>query len=179
MKFSAIKFNKVSAKVEKILEKKQDNKSLQFSDNVKTVGIIVNQGSGFNFEMLKELQSQIATGSENFYVLTCKGSGDSDEGYNEFRGAIFYEKQFNWNGVLQSKQVVSFLENQFDMLIDYTNADTVFKKYLVAKSNAKFKVGLANIDNRLYDFMIALNTSDIKLFNKELVKYLKILKKVN
>jgi 3-methyladenine DNA glycosylase AlkD len=176
MKFSAIKFNKVSSKVEKILEKKQNNKSLEFSNNVKTVGIIVNEGSGFNFEMLKELQRQIATGSENFYILTCK---DSSESYNEFRGAIFYEKQFNWNGVLQSKQVNDFLENQFDMLIDYTNADTVFKKYLVAKSKAKFKVGLANIDNRLYDFMIALNTNDIRLFNKELVKYLKILKKVN
>ncbi len=64
------------------------------------------------------------------------------------------------------------------MLIDYTKANTVFKKYIVAKSKASFKVGYAEVDDRLYDFMIAVENEEIISFNKELIKYLKILNKL-
>lgn len=177
MKLSTLKINNVSKKIEKVLENKQNSKSLLCRDNINSIGIIVNEGSNFNFEMLKELQRQVELKSENFNVLTCKK--ESNENYNEFRGVSFYEKQFNWSGVLKSKQVNEFLDKSFDMLIDYTNVDTVYKKYLIAKSKAKFKVGLANVDDRLYDFMIVVKNENIEIFNKELVKYLKIFRKLD
>jgi iron uptake system EfeUOB component EfeO/EfeM len=164
----------ISNKTEKILKEKQKC-SLQVSKNISTVGILVNEKSVFDFEMLKDLQRQIAAGSKNFFVMTCK---ESNESYNEFRGVIFNEKEVSWNGKLQSSEVVDFLNNPFDMLIDYTQANSLSKKYLVAKSKAKFKVGFANIDDRLYDLMFSVTENDIESFNKELIKYLIILNKL-
>lgn len=174
MAFSAFKTKILTQKIEILLKTKSSDNSLQISKNINTVGIIVNEGSTFDFEMLKRLQKQIASGSENFSILTYKNSTD---GYNEFRGVIVNEKDFSWNGKLKSKEVKEFLEKPFDMLIDYTKSTTILSKYLAVKSKAKFKVGFANIDKRVYNFMIAVD-KDINLFNKELIKYLNIFKKL-
>ncbi len=174
MAFSGFKTKILTQKIEQLLKAKNKSNSLQIAKNIKTVGIIVNEGSDFDFEMLKKLQKQIASGSKNFSVLTYKTTTES---YNEFRGVVVNEKDFSWNGTLKSKEVKDFLEKSFDMLIDYTKSTTVLSKYLVVKSKAKFKVGFANIDKRMYNFMIAAD-KDINLFNKELIKYLGILKKL-
>lgn len=137
---------------------------------------MVDEGSNFNFDLLKKIQKEIASGSENFHVLTCKNTNES---FNEFRGVLFYPKDFSWNGAIKSKELTQFLDSKFDMLIDYTKANTIFKKYLVAKSNAAFKVGYANVDDRIYNLMIAVENENITSFNKELIKYLRILNKLS
>ncbi len=91
---------------------------------------------------------------------------------------MFFEKDFSWNGSIKSTDLTQFLDQNFDMLIDYTKANTVFKKHIVAKSKASFKVGYTEVDDRLYDFMIAVENEEIISFNKELIKYLKILNKL-
>lgn len=175
MNFSGIKSKTIINSTEKLLKNKQQFNFLEVSKTINSVGIIVDEGSEFNFEFLKKLQKEINLGSKNFYVLTCK---NTDESYNEFRGVLFFEKDFTWNGKIKSNELLNFLDNDFDMLIDYTKSNTIFKKFLVTKSKAKFKVGYANIDQRLYDFMIAIENEGIRQFNTELVKYLKILRKV-
>jgi len=174
MVISGFKNKSIVKNTERFLKNKNQESSLNISRGIKTVGIIVDEGADFDFEKLKKLQKKIASGSKNFSILTCKNSPNE---FNEFRGVVFLEKDFSWNGKLQSKDVKSFLDNPFDMLIDYTKSSTIYKKYLVAKSKAKFKVGYANIDERLYDLMIAVK-DDISLFNEELIKYLKILNKL-
>ncbi len=171
MALSAFKSKTISKKTAKLLKNKSN--SLQISKNIKTVGIIVNEGSDFNFELLKKLQKEIATGSNNFSVLTCKKTADS---YNEFRGIIITESDFSWNGSIKPNEVLEFLDKPFDMLIDFTNNTKVYNNYLVAKSKANFKVGFANDDENLFDLMI--NSKSIPLFISELVKYLKILRKL-
>ena len=171
MALSAIKTKVILKKTNKLLKNKSN--SLQIAKNIQTVGIIVNEGSDFNFELLKKLQKEIASGSKNFSVLTCKKTNDS---YNEFRGVVIKDTDFSWNGSLKSNEVMEFLSNPFDMLIDFTNNAVVYNNFLVAKSQAKFKVGFANLDERLYDLMI--NSTSIPLFIDELIKYLKILHKI-
>lgn len=175
MNFSGIKSKTVINQTEKLLKDKQQFNSLCVSRTINSVGIIVDEGSKFDFESLKKLQKEISSDSKNFHILTCKSSGES---YNEFRGLLFFEKDFSWNGKIKSTELLNFLANDFDMLIDYTKSNTIFKKLLVAKSKAKFKVGYASVDERLYDFMIAVENESIPQFNNELVKYLKILRKI-
>jgi len=171
MAISSFKSNRILKITNTLLKNK--NNSLQVAKNIKTVGIIVNEGSDFNFESLKKLQKEIASGSNNFSILTCKKTTDS---YNEFRGIVIKDDDFSWNGTLKSNEILDFLENSFDMLIDLTNNTKVYNNYLTAKSKSKFKVGYANNDERLYDLMINANNSTS--FISELVKYLKILKKI-
>jgi len=171
MALSGLKSKRILKATNRLLRKK--NNSLQISKNIKTVGIIVNEGSDFDFDLLKNLQKQIGSGSKNFSVLTCKKTNES---HNEFRGVVIKEEDFSWNGSLKSAEVIGFLEKPFDMLIDFTNNVEIYNNYLVAKSKAKFKVGYTNNDERLYDLMISSKT--VKSFIDELIKYLKILKKL-
>ena len=172
MALSAIKTKAILKKTNRLLKNK--NNSLQIAKNIQTVGIIVNEGSDFNFELLKKLQKEVASGSKNFSVLTCKKTNDS---YNEFRGVIIKDSDFSWNGSLKSNEIKDFLDKSFDMLIDFTNNTEAYNNFLVAKSKAKFKVGFANEDERLYDLMIV--SQSVPLFIEELINYLKILKKIN
>jgi hypothetical protein len=175
MNFSAIKLKFLKSKIENALSNKSKKGSLQIAKNIKTVGILVNEHSSFNFEALKKLQREIGSGSSNFQVLTYK---ESKENYNELRGIIFNEKDIAWNGKIKSDEINSFLNESFDMLIDYTFSNTIPKKFLATISKAKFKVGYANIDDRMYDLMINVTEDDTNKFNTELIKYLKILKKL-
>jgi hypothetical protein len=174
MNFSGIKHKILSKKIDGLSKKSKDT-SLSVSKPIKSVGIIVNENSKFDFERLKKLQKAIPIGSKNFSILTYKNQNES---YNEFRGAFFYEKQVSLNGKIKSKEVNSFLDEKFDMLIDFTGANTIYSKYLVAKSNAIFKVGFYTDMKNLYNFMIAVSVNEVDNFNKELLKYLKILKKI-
>lgn len=171
MALSSLKTKIILKKTDKLLKNK--NNSLQISKNIKTVGIIVNEDSGFSFELLKKLQRDIDSGSNNFSILTCKKKNDN---YNEFRGVVIKDTDFSWKASLKSEAIKSYLNQPFDMLIDFTNNAEDYNNYLVAKSKAKFKVGYPNIDERLYDLMI--DSKSIKLFIDELIKYLKILKKL-
>jgi hypothetical protein len=71
---------------------------------------------------------------------------------------------------------VSFLEESYDLLVDYTQADNLIKQLIVAKSIAGITVGYADKMDDLYDFMIAINPKEVALFNKEMIHYLHILK---
>ena len=42
----------------------------------------------------------------------------------------------------------------------------------------KFKVGFVGADERLFDLLITVDAKNVKLFKQELIKYLKILKKI-
>ncbi|HFS66594.1 MAG TPA: hypothetical protein ENK67_00055 [Flavobacteriia bacterium] len=174
MNFSGIKHKILSKKIDGFI-KKNNNTALHVLKPIKTIGIIVNENSKFDFEHLKKLQKQIPIGSNNFSILTYKNKNES---YNEFRGAFFYEKQVAFNGKIKSDEVNNFLDQQFDMLIDYTGANTIYSEFLVAKSQAKFKVGHLVDKKNLYNFMISVPLDDIERFNKELIQYLKILKKI-
>lgn len=174
MNFSGIKYKVLSKKIDSLL-KNNKNTSLNVSKPIQSIGILVNENSKFDFEGLKKLQKEIPIGSNNFSVLTYKNKNDS---YNEFRGAFFYEKQITLSGKIKSNEVNQFLDKEFDMLIDYTGADTIFSKFLIAKSKAKFKVGHYTEEDALFNLMIAVPLDDVANFNRELIKYLKILKKI-
>ncbi len=174
MNFSGIKYKVLSKKIAGSV-KRNSSSSLQVNNTIKTVGILVKENSKFDFEGLKRLQKQIPIGSKNFSVLTYK---IQNETYNEFRGAFFYEKHVSLTGKIKSKEVSDFLNQEFDMLIDYTAADTIFAKFLTAISKAKFKVGYFTEDENLYDLIINVPIDNTKEFNNELIKYLKILNKI-
>lgn len=171
MALSKLKSNGILRATKKLLGKNRS--SLQIGKDIKSLGIIVNEGSDFNADMLKNLQEKMHLNSNDIFVLTCKKTTDN---YNEFRGIIIQNQDFSWIGALKSPEVNGFLDRTVDMLIDLTNNSEVYNNYLVAKSKATFKVGFANNEERLFDLMI--DASSIKPFISELVKYLDILRKI-
>jgi hypothetical protein len=87
------------------------------------------------------------------------------------------DKDFNWLGKIKSDVVENVINSDFDVLLNLTSNNLLID-YLVVLSKARFKTGFSSADNRLYDFMIAVDNNDITVFSKELKKYLEILNKL-
>jgi hypothetical protein len=88
-------------------------------------------------------------------------------------------KHFSWNGEIQNKNANDFLEIPFDVLVGYYRTENNYLDLMISKSNAKFKVGFKEIDNRLFDLLIDVDPLNISVIKKELVKYFRVLNKIN
>lgn len=137
------------------------------------IAIFVDEKSVFNEEKFRDLQEIIKLDETHFNILTFKEKKSS---YNEFRGTVVHQNEINWKGKIVPKDVLEFLQKRYDLLIDYTQADSLKKQLIVAQTRAFFKVGSSVEKNSLYDIMISVKPAEVRLFNKELVRYLKILK---
>ena len=93
-------------------------------------------------------------------------------------GYLFTPKDFGWNGKIKNVDLQSFVEKDFDALICFYKQNTIELDLITATSNANFKIGISNKDNRLYDFIIDVNPKNFDVFKTELKKYLTVLNKI-
>jgi L-rhamnose mutarotase len=83
-----------------------------------------------------------------------------------------------WSGQIDKKEVVDFIETEFDLLISYYDVEKSGLLQITQLSKANFKVGFSSIDKRINHFMINTNAENYSVFVSELFKYLKILNKI-
>ncbi len=87
-------------------------------------------------------------------------------------------KDFNWKGEMHNQNASEFLDKDFDVLVGYYHGKHEFLDAMISQSKAKFKVGFAGADERLFDLLIAVKPTETELFKTELKKYLGILGKM-
>lgn len=91
---------------------------------------------------------------------------------------VISPKDFGWYGKIKSDKLKSVLTKKYDLLINYSKIENIYSNLLILQCKTAFNVGFSYLDKRLYDLLINCKDSDTKLFNKELKKYLAILKKI-
>ncbi len=90
---------------------------------------------------------------------------------------FFTKKELNWAGIPKGGNIDNFLGEKFDILVDMNSYFNVPLRYLIAKSNAKLKVGRFSEENEPYfDIMIGDNQMNFENYCNELVKYLSMIK---
>lgn len=87
-------------------------------------------------------------------------------------------KDFGWKGKINNSDLLSFINTKFDVLISFYRQNHLELDVITASSKANFKVSLINEDERLYDLMIDVQTTEFNLFTTELKKYLTVLNKL-
>ncbi len=87
-------------------------------------------------------------------------------------------KDFNWKGEMHNQNAQEFLDTEFDVLVGYYQGKNEFMDMMISRSKAKFKVGFAGADERLFDLIISVPPTQVDLFKNELKKYLTILNKI-
>lgn len=92
---------------------------------------------------------------------------------------VFYEKDFGWKGKPKTDELANFLETPFDLLISYYNSDALPLQLVSGLHTANLKVGISGVDQQAHDMIIQTKTSELKVFTKELHKYLHILNKLS
>jgi hypothetical protein len=78
----------------------------------------------------------------------------------DYRFNTFSSKNLNIFGLPNFEPAESFINKDFDILIDLSKGNSVPIKYITTKSKAKFKVGRYQENNKIYDLMIDTSKND-------------------
>jgi len=138
---------------------------------VQKVAILNNPQSNLSLQSLQYLEKALGLNSSSFEIFTIKERKDN---YNELRGVIATTDSFNTFGKIKSETITAFLNREYDLLIDFTNASNIIEKYFSLAIKANFRVGFSN-DEEIYDLMILVKEGEIKRFIDEMIRYFKII----
>lgn len=156
---------------QKLLKSNELNRVVSQGE-IKTIGIIADTGFFNEIDLQKEVEECL----DLHNVKRC--SFKLYDKKNDASYECFSEKDFGWKGQVKNPNFKDFIEQPFDLLIGYFNKNNLYLENAVLRSNAKFKVGISNVNQELYDIEIAISPKDSKEFILELKRYLKILKKL-
>lgn len=162
--------------VKNILKNRLHNvKSIASTDSIQTVGLLIDE-SYFSEKdaMIKEL---IANGisEENIKIIVYRDKFKKNEVYTQ---PTFGAKHLNWKAEITDATVNNFINEKFDLLINFYDVEKAILLLITHNSKAHFKVGFSSIDKRLNHLMINTNAENYKVFTHELFRYLKILNKI-
>ena len=145
------------------------------SKKIESVGIILNTTEFDDFELFRDFFQELKLNPNKIKIIAFVEDHNLIESSIEL---LFSEKQIGWQGKIKDNSLQAFLNTNFDMLISYYKNDNLELNLVSALSKANFKVGLSNQDERLYDLILDVKTTNFELFKKELIKYLTILKRL-
>lgn len=148
----------------------------QVNEPLTRLGLLVDESEFQDFEELYDFSMLLGIQRKDVKVFSFL---PTKQKLPSLRQNQIYHKDFTWKGEIHNQNAREFLEMPFDVLIGYYKGSHEFLDLMVSASKAKFKVGVARADPRLYDLIIEIEPEDISAFKTELKKYLKILKKIS
>ncbi len=104
------------------------------------------------------------------------GYQDKLDSVSPFAVPMFSEADLGWNGTIKSGYVTEFLNQEFDVLINYYTVQKLPLLLLTAKTKAQLKVGFPVINQELNNLIINVAPTNFEAFVTELKKYTTILK---
>ncbi len=145
------------------------------ASSIKSVGLIVDET--FFLEKEKLITEIVSKGisKDKIKVIVFRDRINKNEVFSQ---PTFSQKHINNSGEFTEVVINDFIQEPFDLLISYYYFEKPILKWLTFQSKASFKVGFSSITKELNHFMIDTNIENFKIFNSELFKYLKILKKI-
>lgn len=170
MILKGLKRNAIKKNIEACLEKR--NASSQSISNLKTLAVLIDASYSVNVLSLVKLANELGVIPNNLKVM---GYREDKEIKDDKDAAYYNDKSFGVKGVVKSQSLQEFIEKDYDVLISFYAENKIELNYVAAASNAKLKVGFAEVDNRINDLIIGATVNNPNLFIKELKKYLKIL----
>ncbi|WP_445197272.1 DUF6913 domain-containing protein [Tamlana sedimenti] len=161
----------------KYLNKLLSERQVNVADNkVVSLGVILNIDEFDDFEAFRKLADYIKVRPNRLKIVAFSENKKDDlNSWDECHNP----KDFGWNGKINNVELQEFLNTKFDLLISYYNNEVLELKLMTTLSQARFKIGILQTDERLNDLIIKTGLKDFALFKKEIFKYLTILNKIN
>ncbi len=142
---------------------------------IETIGVLLNLGEYDDFESFRIFFKEMQLISPKSKVVAFV---EDEKSITNHWDTYFIPKNFGWKGKINSVDLQSFIDTDFDVLISFYKQDVLELNLITALSKAEFKVGLSGLDERLHDLIIDVNPKQFKVFKKELKKYLLVLNKL-
>ena len=90
---------------------------------------------------------------------------------------FFNLRDCNILGIPKSNNIKSFINKEFDLLINISDENHFIYDYIVTKSSSKFKIGHSN--NKFYDLVIKTENNKTDELVKEIIFYLELINSNN
>lgn len=171
MIFKGLKRNALKKSVESCIKKRKPQ-SKQVS-SIKSLAVLIDASQSVNILSVVKLANELGVKSDHLTVMGYKE--DQKEIADDKDAAYYNDKSFGVGGSIKSTSLNKFIDKDYDVLINFYSDEKLELNYVAAASQAKFKVGFAEVDNRINDLVIGAASDNINLFISELKKYLKIL----
>lgn len=167
------KQNFIKRKLE-ILQKSSANQKAQgFED---TIGILVNADEFSNYEFLRNLGESILKDVPVEILAYSKTKSET----SEENVILFSNSDFKLTGVVKSAKLSDFVAKPFRFLISYYQRENVFLHFLKASSKGAFKIGVQQQASACFqDLTIDCNLEQTEVFKSEVLKYLKIVNRID
>jgi hypothetical protein len=141
------------------MNKIQRNKKLVNLDEAVTIGIVYKVNNEKLFNTVKDLTKVLTTGKKQVLALGFVDRNDIPNYCVAANAGYYYtRKDLNWWGGPKSDYLKTFLDKEFDILIDLTLEDVYINRYIMALSKSKFKVGgHLRVNEQVLDMMIKMD----------------------
>lgn len=161
---------------QKFIDKLLDSRNVAISTKkIESVGVIIDANEFSDAESFKIFFNELGVQLPKIQIIVfVADEKKTDRLWDNY----FSKNDFGWNGSIKHDELQTFLDTEFDALVSFYKGDALELKMLTAASKANFKIGLSNVDDRLFDFILDVGTQDLSVFKTELKKYLTILKKI-
>lgn len=144
-------------------------------NKIKSIGILVDENYFFETESLMNELIDRGFLKEDIQILAYREKIKKNE---VLKFTTFTPKDLSWNAKFQNTAVDNFINQEFDLLINYYDVEKAPLLMVSNLSKANFKTGFYTIDKRLNHFIVNTNAENYKVFIEELFLYLKILNKL-
>ncbi len=122
----------------------------------KGIGVIYNSDSESTFILIKHFIDYLRKEHGIMHVKALGYIGDKDVPVyhsHVLHHDYFTIKEISWVGAPKSMAVTSFVEYDFDILIDMTKGEWIPLRYVLERSIARFKVG-RDASSESYDMLV-------------------------
>ncbi|PHQ28996.1 DUF6913 domain-containing protein [Leeuwenhoekiella nanhaiensis] len=167
------KQNFIKRKLEILQETNLHSTAKSFEESV---GILVNSDEFSDFGFLKNLALTLAPDAPVQILAYSKNARD----FNVENVEGFSNSDFKLWGAVKSANLIDFTAKPFRFLISYYQRENVFLDFLKASSQAAFKIGFQQgVSDRFQDLTIQTHPDQTEVFKTEIIKYLKIVNRID
>ncbi|NOZ48358.1 MAG: hypothetical protein GXO79_16525 [Chlorobi bacterium] len=144
--------------MKKKLKKTFRNRKTQNLDSAVTIDIIFDATNIDNFEKIKSFADYLVSLNKKVKAIGFVNSKIIPQKYYLINGFDFFcKKDLNYFYIPKSDKVQKFYTEKTDVLIDLSLTNIFSIKYIVALTNATFKIGRFTKDNSFNDMMIDIS----------------------
>ena len=130
-------------------------------NTAKLVGVVFNATEQKNYEKIRKFLSFLSDKKIRVIALGFIDNKNALNFYSYQTGVNFFShKDLNWFRQPKCEAVNSFIDLNFDILIDFTILKWFPIQYITGLSKAKFKVGSLIENNSNYDLMIDISKNE-------------------
>ncbi|WP_224482623.1 DUF6913 domain-containing protein [Robertkochia aurantiaca] len=148
----------------------------QGKEGIRSLAVIINYDELVDYRPLMNLAAALGVNNEEVYIL---GYVDKVHRGVNYMIPVFSRGDIGQRGKLKSFVLNDFLQREYDLQINYFTDQAAVEMLLVAAlCKADFKAGISGEVEELNDLVLHLPEGDFSGFQNELIRYLKILKKI-